>query len=88
MTDWKKIMVYLPNNLISEVDEMLDNEVKSRSDFIVEAMKLYISQKKVQIRKKMCQGYREMALINLSLAQEAAHSEEEAQIVFEQSFGG
>ncbi len=42
----KKIMVSLPNNLVEEIDFIVSMEEKNRSEFVKEAMKLYIREKK------------------------------------------
>jgi len=66
----KKIVVSLPNSLLSEVDKIIKVENKNRSEFIKEAMNLYLREKtKVQTRESMIKGYREMGVINLALAE-------------------
>nr|WP_248484887.1 ribbon-helix-helix protein, CopG family [Tepidibacter aestuarii] len=66
----KKIVVSLPNNLLSEVDKIVKVENKNRSEFIKEAMNLYLREKrKVRTRESMIKGYREMGVINLALAE-------------------
>ncbi|WFD10634.1 CopG family ribbon-helix-helix protein [Tepidibacter hydrothermalis] len=68
--DKKKIVVSLPNSLLSEVDKIIKVENKNRSEFIKEAMNLYLREKrKVQTRESMIKGYREMGVINLALAE-------------------
>ena len=79
MVETKRIMISLPQNLLQEVDGVAATEKRSRSEFIREAMKLYLQERnKQQIREQMRKGYQEMAGINLSLAQEAAAVEDEA----------
>lgn len=66
----KKIVVTLPNSLLTEVDKIVKVENKNRSEFIREAMKLYIREKrKMEVREFMIKGYREMGAINLALAE-------------------
>lgn len=70
MAKTKRIMVNLPDSLLEEVDVMVPMEYKNRSDFVIEAMKLYICEKKkTSITSKLKEGYREMSQINLALAE-------------------
>jgi len=70
MAETKRIMISLPNSLLEEVDGIVSIEKKNRSEFIREAMKLYLRErKKIQIKEKMKSGYREMSQINLNLAE-------------------
>ncbi len=70
MADSKRIMISLPESLLKEVDYIVSMEKTNRSEFVREAMKLYIREKnKVIIREKMKKGYQEMASINLALAE-------------------
>lgn len=70
MAELKKILISLPHNLLDEADEIIAVEKKNRSEFIREAMKLYIKEKhRVQIRERMKNGYKEMAIINEELTE-------------------
>lgn len=70
MAETRRIMVSLPNSLLEEVDVMVPMEYKNRSDFVIEAMKLFIDEKKkVDIIERLKEGYREMSQINLTLAE-------------------
>ncbi|MCR1898500.1 ribbon-helix-helix protein, CopG family [Irregularibacter muris] len=72
MAESKRIIISLPNSLLKEVDDIVQMEKKNRSEFIREAMKLYIREKrKIEIRETMKKGYTEMANINLALAESA-----------------
>ncbi|WP_277998702.1 CopG family ribbon-helix-helix protein [Moorella sulfitireducens] len=76
----KRIMISLPESLLAEVDGLATLERRNRSEFIREAMKLYITERKRRnIREQMKRGYQEMASINLSLAVEHYDIENEAQ---------
>ncbi|MGB9860518.1 MAG: CopG family ribbon-helix-helix protein [Moorellaceae bacterium] len=76
----KRIMISLPENLLAEVDGLATLEKRNRSEFIREAMKVYIAERKRRaIREQMKRGYQEMAQINLSLATEHYEVEEEVQ---------
>lgn len=75
----KRIMISLPDHLLEEVDGIVARENSNRSEFIRQAMRLYlIERKKRQIRESMQRGYLEMAKINLVIASEAFQAEEEA----------
>ena len=70
MAKTRRIMVNLPNSLLEEVDFMVPMESDNRSDFVIEAMKLFIDgKKKINISEKLKEGYREMSKINLALAE-------------------
>ncbi len=89
MPETKRIMISLPDNLLSEVDGVVASEKKTRSEFIREAMKLYLQErKKRQIREKMQKGYLEMAKINFNLSREALYAENEAVLITEELIGG
>lgn len=65
----KRVMISLPHSLLQEVDVIVQKENGNRSQFIREAMQLYISERqKKDIREKMKQGYIDMGEINLELA--------------------
>ncbi len=77
--DTKRIMISLPHHLLEEVDGVVEREQSNRSEFIRQAMKLYLRErKKRHIRETMQRGYMEMANINLNMASEAFQAEEEA----------
>lgn len=68
----KRIIISLPDTLLKEVDAIVSIEKRNRSEFIREAMKLYIREKrKVEMRESLKRGYTEMANINLALAESA-----------------
>ncbi|WP_438444662.1 CopG family ribbon-helix-helix protein [Gorillibacterium sp. sgz5001074] len=75
----KRIMISLPDQLLQEVDGIVEQENSNRSELIRQAMKLYLMErKKRQLRDSMQRGYMEMAKINLHIASEAFHAEEDA----------
>ncbi|NLC44933.1 MAG: ribbon-helix-helix protein, CopG family [Clostridiales bacterium] len=76
MAELKKILVSLPDSLLREVDEIVSIEKKNRSEFIREAMKLYIRERhRLEIREKMKKGYEEMAKINVELTEVGLNSD-------------
>jgi len=85
----KRIMISLPQNLLREVDGVVELERKTRSEFIREAMKLYLQEReKKQIRERLQEGYMEMARLNLYLANEALNAENEAGRLAEEMVSG
>jgi CopG family transcriptional regulator/antitoxin EndoAI len=89
LANTKRIMISLPQNLLKEVDGVVEIEKRSRSEFIREAMKLYLQErKKKQIRESMQEGYMEMARLNLTLANEAISVENEAGRLAEEMVSG
>ncbi|MBT9166810.1 MAG: Antitoxin EndoAI [Syntrophomonadaceae bacterium] len=84
MAETKRIMISLPHNLLEEVDGIVADEKRTRSDFIRDAMRLYLAEReKQQIRERMQRGYLEMAKLNLRLANEAFEVENEANLIAE-----
>jgi CopG family transcriptional regulator/antitoxin EndoAI len=72
-------MISLPDHLLQEVDGIVEKENSNRSEFIRQAMKLYLMERKKRvIRESMQRGYMEMAKINLHIALEAFQAEEDA----------
>lgn len=75
----KRIMISLPDHLLQEVDGIVEMENSNRSEFIRQAMKLYLTdRKKRYLRESMQRGYMEMAKINLQFASESFQAEEDA----------
>lgn len=70
MAESNKIIIDLPESMLEEFDEILCKNNKNRSEFIMEAIILYIEEnKKRKLREKMRMGYREMSKINLEIAE-------------------
>ena len=71
MGNVKKVMISLPHKLLEEFDCFVQKGNGNRSQFIREAMKLYIEEKRRQeIRERLRNGYVEMSEINRELAAE------------------
>jgi CopG family transcriptional regulator/antitoxin EndoAI len=76
VAELKRIMISIPNSLLQEVDGIIAMEKLSRSQFVRDAMRLYIEDRKRKvIRDMMRRGYQEMAIINLSLAEEGLYAD-------------
>lgn len=66
----KKILISLPDALLDEVDNLATKQKINRSEFIREAMRLYIKEKKrTELTARMKRGYEEMAEINLEISE-------------------
>lgn len=79
MSDKKRMVVYIPEQLLEQVDGVAEREHETRSEVVREALRLYVTeQKKSEIRTMMQQGYLEMARLNLRIASEAFQLEQEA----------
>ncbi|CAM3486575.1 CopG family ribbon-helix-helix protein [Marinicrinis lubricantis] len=85
----KRIMISLPDYLLQEVDGIVRNENSNRSEFIRQAMKVYLMErKKRMLRETMQRGYMEMAKINLNMASEAFYAEEDADSTLDRLVSG
>jgi CopG family transcriptional regulator/antitoxin EndoAI len=83
------ILVRLPQSLINELDGLVQQENGNRNEFIYQATKMYLRErKKRHIRESMRRGYMEMAKINLNIASEAFQAEEEADHTLERLVSG
>ncbi len=88
MAQLKKILISLPDNLLKEVDNIVSMENTNRSEFVREAMKVYIGQKKrIEMSDRMKKGYQEMAEINAKLAEIFFEVDEEQQQKYEERLG-
>ncbi len=71
MADSTNILVTLPKQLLSELDEIVDEQKCNRSQCVQEAMQMYVvDRKRIILREKLKQGYQSMAALNLVLAEE------------------
>lgn len=78
MSQFKEVLITLPDYLLEEIDEMAKKENKDRSGVVRDIMKKYLCEKhKHQLREDLAKGYQEMADINLELAQMCVDADEE-----------
>ncbi|OFI07509.1 antitoxin endoAI [Clostridium acetireducens DSM 10703] len=69
MSNSRKLIIDLSEALYNEFNEALKEDCKKRSEFIKEAIVLYIEEKKRLKRlEQMKSGYSEMAKINLEIS--------------------
>lgn len=89
MADTKRIMISLPDSLLEEIDGIVSIEKRNRSEFIREAMKLYIRErKKIQIKEELKRGYREMGNLNVALSEIGIESDYEELCDYEAKLTG
>ena len=78
MSQFKEVLITLPDYLIDEIDKLAKQENNNRSDIVRDVMKSYLGEKhKSELKAELARGYQEMAEINLSIAQECLGSDEE-----------
>ncbi len=82
MAEVKKVLITLPESLLSEVDYLASLDNKNRSEFIREAMQHYLDERKqLELRTQMIQGYSEMGEINRRISEEWLEAENEANFI-------
>lgn len=70
MSNSKRLVVNLSETLYNEFNKALEEDCKKRSEFIREAIILYIKEKKrLNIIEQMEKGYKEMAQLSLEFAE-------------------
>ncbi|MBE7034604.1 MAG: ribbon-helix-helix protein, CopG family [Ruminococcaceae bacterium] len=68
MSQLKKVLITVPEPLLHEVDQICSDERSNRSEFVREAMRCYLAEKrKLARREQMKRGYQDMASINLDI---------------------
>ena len=87
MDNIKRVMISLPRNLLREIDGYVkENGTGNRSEFIREAMRLYLREKKRQrIREELREGYVQMSSINRELADEGIEYDARLMAFYEES---
>lgn len=84
MAEVKKVLITLPESLLSEVDYLASLDNKDRSQFIGEAMQHYLQERKrTEMQTRMIQGYSEMADLNRQISEEWLEAENEAMNLWE-----
>jgi len=79
LSQLKKVLITVPDSLLEAVDSAAKVENVNRSEFVREAMKMYLSERRKHTRKEQLKkGYQQMAELNLSLAEVYFDAEEEA----------
>lgn len=76
VAETRRIMISLSQKLLNEVDRLAQEENVNRSQFVREAMQMYIlERRKKALRERLKEGYQRMAAINLVLAEEGSDEE-------------
>ncbi len=84
MSETKKIILSLPEELLRQADAQAEESEISRSEWVRRAIVLSLTQsKRERIRRFMEAGYREMGLLNLQLAEEAVAVDTSDFIIYE-----
>lgn len=79
MSQLKKVLITVPDSLLEAVDFQAKVENINRSEFVREAMKMYLGERKKQAQKEeLKKGYQQMAELNLKLTETYFNAEEEA----------
>ena len=88
MAEFKKILISLPDNLLKEIDSIVALEKTNRSEFVREAMKLCIRERrKIEMRDWMKKGYLEMSEINIRFAELCFDADNDQQEKYEERLG-
>ncbi|MDF2880649.1 MAG: hypothetical protein K0R54_1206 [Clostridiaceae bacterium] len=70
MSGTKRLVINISEALFKDFDEALNEDCKKRSEFIQEAIILYIEEKKrLKLIEQMKKGYCEMGEINLEISE-------------------
>lgn len=70
MSNSKRLVINISEKLCSEFDKALEGDCKKRSEFIREAIVLYIEEKKkLNQYEIMKRGYMEMSKINIEMSE-------------------
>ena len=84
MAQTKRIMISLPGQLLREIDAMVERDSVNRSEFIRQAMLEYLAERRrMDLRRKMREGYLKMAQLNRELAEESFAASQEALVTYE-----
>jgi len=76
MSNHKKILLSVPEALISEIDELVSQLGITRSEFMREGLRFYVHEKKKQrLKELMKKGYQEMGEVNLRIAEESLQAD-------------
>lgn len=83
------IIITMPQHFVQELDGLIAAENVNRSEFIYQATKSYLrDKKKKQVREAMKRGYLEMSKINLTIASESFLAEFEAENILKSRVSG
>jgi len=76
MNEIKKILISMPESLLKEIDVAISRDKLNRSEFVREAIRFYLNEKKNnEIKLMLIKGYQEMAGINSEIAEQSYDSD-------------
>ncbi len=88
MAGLKKVMISLPDSLLQEIDNVVSVEKTNRSQFVREAMKVYLNERRrIHICESLKKGYEEMAEINIRLSEFCFEADCDQQNRYEKRLG-
>jgi CopG family transcriptional regulator/antitoxin EndoAI len=81
----KKVLITVPPLLLGEADSFAKAEGMNRSQMIREAMRMYIRDRgRASLRKRLENGYRQMASLSRVIAEEFSEADAEALTLYEE----
>lgn len=85
MSEQKKILISLPDNLLTEFDTIATSRKINRSELIREAMRHFVEkQKRASLEASLKKGYEAMGDINLEIAEFALEADNTQQQSYEE----
>lgn len=80
----KKISITLPEDVLSDIDNLSAEFKQTRSKLIESMIKLYLAERRrIESKNNLQKGYLEMAEINLDIATECFSSDQATQDAYE-----
>ncbi len=84
MAELKHIVISLPDQLLKQVDQFVALGNRDRSEFIQDAMKLYIREmEKLRVREQLKIGYLQMAEVNIKFAEMGIYEDYKDFVLYE-----
>lgn len=85
MSRQKKILISLPDTLLTDVDNLATSRKINRSELIREAMKHYVErQKRASLEQSLRKGYEAMGDINVEIAEYSLYADNIQQQSYEE----
>jgi len=70
VAETRRVLASLSNSLLNQVNLMVPVDCKSKSDSVIETMKVIVNERRrLEIIEKLKEGYEEMSQINLDFAE-------------------
>lgn len=85
MSQLKKVLICVPDALLAEVDSYVKGKNTNRSEFVREAMRVYLSERMQKNREEQLKnGYCQMADINRNIAELCLCADSETLCAYEE----